>query len=327
MADVVVASGALLEEILDETFPVWGEGLSRDAYGSYNRAQAATSWGAAHLQRVALVEDGRLLATAKRYRLDAVIDQQPVRALGLGAVFTPASRRGRGHAAALLRHLLDAAADEDFAVALLFSEIAPRYYERLGFRRLPINQVTVAVRPLARGGTPAIPMRSGDFGDVASIVEMNRMQTGGCRFALSRDGNYVRHAIARKRLLAACGTPGDRKVEFFVVEEGGRAAAYVVLLEVGPHAMITECGDRDPTGARVGAIIQALAARDPVADDPSRQRRLRAWLPAGFLPPQFEITAHELPAVTMMMRPLGRGVWPSPPLAAADIGWWHADAF
>ena len=107
-----------------------------------------------------------------------------------------------------------------------------------------------------------------------------------------------------------------------MVEEGGRAAAYVVLLEVGEFVMVTECGDRDPSGARVGAMLQAVAAREP-----SRAVRLRAWLPPGFLPPQLEITAHEILPVTMMMRPLGRGVWPSPPLAANDIAWWHADAF
>jgi hypothetical protein len=327
MAEVVVASGALLEEILDETYPVWGEGLSREAYGKYNRSQLATSWGAEHLQRMALVEGGRLLATAKRYRLDAIIDGQPTKVIGLGAVFTPGPQRGRSRAAGLLRQLLASAADDGFATALLFSEIGPRYYERLGFRRLPIDQVTVAVRPLARGGTPAIPMRSGEFGDVPAIVEMNRAQSGRFRFALSREADYVRHAITRKRLLVACGTPGLRKVEFFVVEEGGRAAAYLVLLEVGQQSMITECGDRDPTGARVGAMLQAISARDPRGAEPGRRRHLRAWLPHGFLPPQLEVTAREVPAVTMMMRPLGRGVWPSPPLAASDIAWWHADAF
>jgi len=269
--DVVGASGALLEEILDETFPVWGEGLQREAYGRYNRAQLATSWGAGHLERVALVDDGRLLATAKRYELDAIIDCRPVKMLGLGAVFTPEARRGRGHAAELLRRMLAAAADAGFGGGLLFSEIEPRYYERLGFRRLPLNQVALSIRQHPRGGTPAIPMRSGDFGDLASIVEMNRAQHDRFRFTLSRSAEYVRHAIVRKRLLAACGSPGHRKVEFLVVEEGGRAAAYVVLLEVGEHGMITECGDRDPSGARVGAMLQAVAARDP-----GRVIRLRA---------------------------------------------------
>jgi predicted N-acetyltransferase YhbS len=322
MPELVAATGSLLEEILDETFPVWGEGLAREAYGKYNRAQFATPWGAANLRRVAIVEGGAWLATAKRYRLDALLDRRPVKVLGIGAVFTPESRRGRGHAADLLRRMLESAADEGCGLALLFSEIDPRYYERLGFRSLPINQLALSVRPLARGGTPAIAMRSGDFGDLASIVEMNRSQAEGFRFSLARHPDYVRHAIARKRLLAACGTPGRRKVEFFVVEEGGRAAAYVVLLEVGEYIMVTECGDRDPSGARVGAILQTVVAREP-----SREIRLRAWLPPGFLPPQFDVTAREIPPVTMMVRPIGRDVWPSPPLAANDIAWWHGDAF
>jgi hypothetical protein len=320
--EVGSATGALLEEILDETFPVWGEGLEREAYGKYNRAQLATPWGAAHLERVALVDGDRLLATAKRYHLEALVDGQPVKMLGLGAVFTPAAQRGHGHAADLLRRMMASASDDGFGAALLFSEIDLRYYEHLGFRRLPISQVALSVRPLSKGGTPFIPMRSGDFGDIASIVEMNRAQAGPFRFSLSRQADYVRHAIVRKRLLAACGTPGHRTVEFFVVEEGGRAAAYVVLLEVGEFVMVTECGDRDPSGARVGAMLQAVVTRDP-----GRPIRLRAWLPPRFLPPQLDITAHELPLVTMMMRPLGRAVWPDPPLSANDIAWWHADAF
>jgi GNAT superfamily N-acetyltransferase len=320
--EVVAAAGDLLDRILDDTHTLWGEGLDRKAYAAYNRAQLGTPWGATHLARVALVDDGQLLASAKRYDLLTGLDGQPVRTLGLGAVFTPAPLRGRGHASELLRRMLDSAAEEGFGLAVLFSEIDPRYYEHLGFRRLPINQVSLSVRPGRRAGPPAIPMRSGDFGDLRSIVEMNATQCGDYRLGLRRDADYVRHAITKKRLLAACGQPGHRHVEFFVVEEGGRAAAYVVLLEVGEFVMITECGDRDPSGARVGAVLQSIVARDR-----SRSIRLRAWLPPGFLPPQLEITAHEVPAVTMMMRPLGRQVWPTPTLAASEIAWWHADAF
>ena len=76
--EVVPATGDLLERILDDTFPVWGEGLDRAAYGRYNRAQLATAWGASHLRRVALVENGRLLATAKRYHLTGRLEGEPV---------------------------------------------------------------------------------------------------------------------------------------------------------------------------------------------------------------------------------------------------------
>jgi GNAT superfamily N-acetyltransferase len=321
-AEIVAATGGLLEEILGESFPIWGEGLSREGYARYNRAQLSTPWGVANLERVALVDRGHLLATAKRYRLEALAEHRPVPLLGLGAVFTPEARRGHGYAGELLRRTMDAAAGEGFGLALLFSEIDPRYYERLGFRRFPITQVALSIAPLRRGGTPAIAMRSGDSGDMPAIVEMNRELASRFRFALSRDPLYVRHAIARKRLLAACGSPDRRMVEFFVVEEGGRAAAYLVLLEVGEYTMITECGDRDPSGARVGAMLQAVVARDP-----ERVVKWRAWLPPGFLPPQLQITARELPPVTMMMRPLGSGVWPSSPLEPDEVAWWHADAF
>jgi predicted N-acetyltransferase YhbS len=320
--EVVPATGELLERILDETFPVWGEGLDRAGYGRYNRAQLGTPWGSRHLRRVALVDDGRLLATAKRYDLTGRIDGQPVKMLGLGAVFTPESERGHGHAATLLRRLLDDAAAKGFGLALLFSEIDPHYYERLGFRRLPINQVSLSVRPGKRKGTPMIPLRSGDAGDLRALAEMNETQEVGYRFALTRDAEHIGHAIAKKRMLAACGRPGHRSVEFLVVEEGGRAAAYAVLFEVGEFVMVSECGDRDPAGGRVGALLQAVIVRDP-----SRQLRLRAWWPTNFRPPQIDVTAHEVAPVTMMMRPLGPHVWPDPPLDVPDIRWWHADAF
>jgi GNAT superfamily N-acetyltransferase len=320
--DLVPAAGALLEQILDETHPRWGEGLSRAAYGRYNAAQLHTPWGAAHLRRTALVEGDTLLATAKQYALRARLDGEPIALLGIGAVFTPVACRGHGYAGELLRRMLATAADEGYGCALLFSEISPRYYERLGFLPLPVNQIVLDLQRFRQPGVPPIAMRSGDFGDLPAIVGMNAAQSDRYRFALVRDAEYVRHAITKKRLLAACGPPGHRKVEFFVVEEGGRAAAYAVLLEVGAHWMVTECGDRDPSGARVGAVLQALLAQAA-----PEVVHLRAWLPPGFLPPQAAVLAREIPAVTMMIRPLGRRVRSDPPLGPNDVAWWHADAF
>ena len=115
---LVTAEGGVLTEILDGTYPIWGEGLSRDAYEKWNRAQMATLWGRANLRRVALVDGGRVLASAKRYDLEALAGGRRIRVLGIGAVFTrseparPGARRGpdrrddrrrRAHAAASSR--------------------------------------------------------------------------------------------------------------------------------------------------------------------------------------------------------------------------------
>lgn len=315
------ASPDQLTEILDATYPLWGEGLDRAGYGKYNEAQRRTAWGARHLERLVLTDGRRWLSTAKRYDLRARLDGAEVRMLGIGAVFTPRGLRGKGHAGELIRRMLDQAAGEGFELALLFSEISPRYYEELGFASVPLTQVTLDVE--RRPGPPGIPIRSGEARDLPAVAEMNRAQTNAFRFAMSRDPEYIAYAIAKKRLLAASGPPHRRNVEFFVVEEGGRAAAYVILFEVGEYWMVTECGDRDPSGARVGAMLQALLA------DSGRRRpvMIRAWLPATFLPPQVRVDAREIPPLTMMVRRLRGDGALRPPVLADEVAWWHADAF
>jgi len=104
--NVVPAQGVLLDQILDHTFEVWHEGLSRAAYARWNAAQLKTPWGREHLHRWALVDDsGRLLATAKRYRYDARLDGRDGWMAGIGAVFTPPEQRGRGYASELIERL------------------------------------------------------------------------------------------------------------------------------------------------------------------------------------------------------------------------------
>lgn len=320
MSFLAPASPAQLGEILDQTHSLWGEGLDRAAYERYNEAQLLTEWGEQHLHRLVLDDGRRWLSTAKRYDLRARLDGREVPLLGIGAVFTPRPLRRRGHAFELIQRMLDQAEGEGFELALLFSEIGPRYYQRLGFVSVPLMQVTLTVNRMP--APPGIGIRPGEERDLEAVCEMNALQAEGFRFSMARRPPYAAYALAKKRLLAACGSKGHRNVEFLVVEEEGRAAAYLVLLEVGDHWMITECGDRDPAGAGVGAILQSL-----LRDRERRPVRIRAWLPPGFLPPQVTVAARETPALTMMLRPIGRATRLEPPLHEGDLAYWHADAF
>lgn len=318
---LVPATGAILEEILDQTHPVWGEGLDRASYARYNAAQLRTPWGSRHLRRVALVDaSGRFVSTAKRYDLRVRAGDGEVPAIGIGALFTRPDARRRGAAAGLLRALMEQAEAEGARVALLFSEIGTRYYERFGFRTVPVTQTVLELKAGPTVAPPAIPLRSGEAADLPAIAEMNALQASGFPFTLARSPDYIAFAVAKKRLLAASGAPGRRQVGFFVVEEGGRAAAYAVVLAVGDYWMITECGDRDPTGARVGALFEAMLARRD-----EQPRRLLAWLPPGFLPPQLNVLWRERPAVAMMAAPLGGFALDVP--HGDHVAWWHADAF
>lgn len=60
-------------------------------------------------------------------------------AAGIGSIATPTTLRGRGYAAELVRSVVALLAKERAEQIYLFSDIAPEYYEKLGFKKLPAN--------------------------------------------------------------------------------------------------------------------------------------------------------------------------------------------
>jgi len=321
--DLVPAEGPILEPILSATFDIWNEGLARTAYARYYTGQLATPWGRAHLRRWALVDDASVLASLKAYALDAVLDGRAIRVLGLGAVFTQPAHRGRGHARELLERILAQATADGFDLALLFSEIGGDYYARLGFAALPTVDLTLRVREDARRGAPATLVRVGDDRDLADVAAMDAVRAEPFRFRLRRSRDLVQYALAKKRLLAGLSAPGKRGVQFFVAEEGGGAVAYVVLSTRDAMWIVEQAGDRDPAGARLGAILQALIARDPA----ERRPTIVAWLPDGFCPPQVDIVDEQPTRDVMMIKPLTPNGTPASPLGRGDVLYWRADLF
>jgi hypothetical protein len=171
----------------------------------------------------------------------------------------------------------------------------------------------------SRRGAPMTLIRGGEERDLGAVVAMGQIRAGAFRFHLDRDVEFVQYAITRRRLLAGLGRQA-RQLHFFIAEEGITAAAYVVVSVVGSTWSIEECGDRDPSGARVGAILQALIAREPVERRPS----IRAWLPPGFLSPQVTIVSAKPSTEVMMVRSIGSTVV-RPPLSGDDVLYWRSD--
>ena len=321
MPHLVVADGVLLEQILDLTFHIWSEGLSRNAYGRWNTAQTKTPWGRDHLHRFALLDDdGAILATAKRYRHDIRLDGHDGWMAGFGAVFTPPGVRGRGAATRLLEILAERAREEGALLASLFSEIGTPFYERLGFRSVPVDEVTVTIDRKG-GGTPAMLVRAGEERDLAAVAALDATRSSGVRFALRRGPSLIAYALSKKRLLAGLGPPGLRQVEFFVAEEGSSAVAYVILSVNANGWTLEEAGDRDPAGARLGAMLQVLVAREPSHRPPL----IRAWWPRAMpVPPQLQLTDRGEARDIFMVRPLADV---SMPVTADDVFYWRSDYF
>jgi GNAT superfamily N-acetyltransferase len=371
MADLVRADGQFLEQILDATYDIWNGGLGRNQYRRFWDAQTRTPWGATQLTWWALVDRGEVLASAKEYVLQGVLDGRPVRVAGIGAVFTQPGHRGHGYAHALVEQLIARAARAGADLALLFSEIGAEFYARLGFTAIPTCDLDITVAQSERHGAPATMVRVGDDRDLDAIVTMNGLRAAPFRFHLERDRGLVTYAMTKKRLFAGLSPAGAREMQFFVAEEGTVGVAYVVLsvaagvgpgsdpgptltaavpavaavgpistaagaAGVGPRSdpgptptageyvwTIEECGDRDPTGARVGAILQVLLARDPAAPRPT----IRGWLPPGFVPPQITLAATQPSAEVMMVRPLTPAADAARTLGADGVLYWRADLF
>jgi len=321
---LVRAEGAVLQQILDRTHPIWADGLSPHAYGRFNDAQMRTPWGKDRLKRYALVDDGgKVLTSAKRYDLTVRLDGREIEAVGLGAVFTPEEERGNGYAPIIIERLIDAARQDGAELAMLFSEIGTSYYRRLGFITVPQRELTLSVAEKRGAGAPMVLMRTGEERDIPAVAALASQMTAAYRFAAVPSEAFVRYSLSKKRLLAGFSRPGTLTVDFFIVEEGAGAVAFAILTAAGEDDVVLEmCGDRDPQGARVGAMLQVLRARTPAEPAPI----IRGFLPPGWLPPQVTVERALTSASAMMVKPLRDGILQRP-LAQADVLYWHGDLF
>ena len=321
MAIVIPAEGAILQRVLDAAHSIPSDGLSPHAFAQFDAAQMKTAWGRRHQRRFVLIEGEDVLASAVQYDLAGVLDQQPVRACGIGEIIPEAALQIGQPAGELVDRLLEQAARDGAAMGLLFSNRrdGPTV---AGCDLVPMTDVDIGVAEPSRRGAPMTLIRGGEERDLAAIVAMGRIRANPFRFHLDRDVDFVQYVITRKRLLAGLGTAGARQLHFFIAEEGITAAAYVVVSIVGDMWTLEECGDRDPSGARVGAILQALIAREPV----ERRPTIRAWLPRGFVPPQVTIVSAKPSEPVMMVRAIESTVL-EPRLSAGDVLYWLSDMF
>ena len=318
---LIPAEGDVLAQILDESHEIWSDGLTRPAYGRYNQAQTRTRWGSPHLRRFALVDGaGRLLSSAKRYDFRATLDGREIGVVGIGAVFTPAGARRQGHARSVVQAIVADAANDGAQLALLFSEIDPSYYAAVGFSAIPRHELTV--RTKAFRGSPMILARAGEDRDIGAVTALANAMRTGHRFSFVQTEPFVRHALSKKRLLAGFLQPGILSVDFYIVEEGAGAVAFAILTATADDVVLEMCGDRDPAGARVGALLQVLRARTPSESASD----ISCFLPPGWLPPQLELVSTSLVREVMMVRPLKPDVLRSP-LTEQDVLYWHGDLF
>ena len=323
MAKVVPAGGAILQRIVAARPLAACGGLSREAFVKYDKAQAKTVWALGHQHRFALMQGDQMLASAERYDLTGRLDRQPVTIRAFAVVLDiGVNDDGRSFGDALVERLVEDATRDGADLALLFRTANPSAPLPDGFEVVPTTDVELTVTESSRHGAPMTLVRGGEDRDLGAIAAMGQARADPFRFHIDRNVDLIKHAITRKRLLAGLGPAGVRQLEFVIAEEGITAAAYIVISVVDGTWTIEECGDRDPTGARVGALLQALIAREPVESRPT----IRGWLPPGFLPPQVTIACSSAAPSLLVARALSSRVQRLD-LTASEVMYWRSDLF
>jgi hypothetical protein len=310
----------MLERVLDATYAASHQGLSRRAFTMFDAALEKTAWAPGHRRRYALLEGNDVLATAQRHELSGTLGGQPLRICGIGAVCSEPVHGDAHHARVLVERLVEDGRRDGADIAIVFASPEAKWTALDGFEVIPTHDVELKVAESSRYGAPMTLVRGGEDRDLAAIVAMGQARAVRYRFHLERDVDLVKYSITRKRLLAGLGTSGSRQLQFVIAEEGITAAAYAVISIVDGTWTIEECGDRDASGARVGAILQALIAREPV----ERRPVIRGWLPPGFVPPQVTIVSTQPSAEILLARPLTVKV-DRLALSDDDVLYWRSD--
>ena len=261
----IVAPDDYVRDVLPHSSALWAGARSIEGYAAEFLATANSGWGKRRFRTLGLRVGGELVASCKRYERTLRCGERSYKAAGIGAVFTPDALRGRGYATALLGAFLDAEREAGTALAYLFSDIHPAFYERLGFVALPSR--TIALRAAELSGERIEVAVLGDA-DATAVRRLFDALDARRPFAFARtplDWEWQRLRAASREHAAQLVRLGVRR---------GRAlAAYVVgrRIPAADAFMVDEFAfARDGDAPLIAPLLRAGAGD---------LRTVRGWLP------------------------------------------------
>jgi predicted N-acetyltransferase YhbS len=210
-----VASAAERTQAFRNVHDVWGGGLDPEEHlrrRSSNLKFDNATWYVGTL-------DGRVVTACGCFHVSVRIDGTVERACAVGSVHTLAECRGRGFAPRLLAFAESQERSLGKTFSLLYSDIPPAYYERLGYRLCPAAKGWInpaESHTLAAG--PCTLIRFDAASEVPALLDL--YDRGHVRYSLSiaRSADYWRYLVAQN--------PQD---EFYFGEIAGRRIGYARL--------------------------------------------------------------------------------------------------
>jgi predicted N-acetyltransferase YhbS len=165
----------------------------------------------------------RVVASLGCYPMQFSMRGDSAKGIAIGAVHTVSDCRGQGYAAKLLSWVEEYQAGLGAEISLLFSDIDPRYYARLGYTLCPSMEGWVDLHP-GRAMPPA-GLRLIRFSPEQDLLKLMKIYTDhqrGLPFFISRDEDYWSYLFRK-----------GAGHEFYWVASKDRPEGYVSLSTAG----------------------------------------------------------------------------------------------
>jgi GNAT superfamily N-acetyltransferase len=301
---VHIAPDEYARRVLPKTYGLWGAGRTYDRYVADFHTAVASYYARKHRHTIGIYDGHELVASCKRYTRELRWGTRTLRGVGIGAVFTDPSVRGRGFSTALLGAVLDEELAAGSDVAYLFSNIKPAFYERIGFSAVPSRAVTVRATSLDGSRSGAAPIEQRDW---AAVTRTFEALDGRRAWSLRRTPSVWNWIRAKWE---APGTAASGQPINLVVRERRGVRAYVFGRRVVPRDtfFVDEYGYAGDDAATLASAVIRAGAGD--------LRKVHGWLPP-------EPARDALPHGSV--RPRADALFMVAPLSPAAKSWWKVN--
>jgi predicted N-acetyltransferase YhbS len=298
-----IAPEDYVRTVLPDTFGLWGGKRTFERYAEDFRETARSTYAKRRDFTIGMYDDGELVASCKTYDRELRWNDASLRVVGIGAVFTPPTLRGRGYSTAMLGAFLDAEREAGRDLAFLFSDIHPEFYARLGFVALPSRLLTIRAASLGDERIVAAPLEARDWPGIRRCFEA---MDGARPWSLRR--TPLVWDFMRRRWSSP--VPEGTQAVQLVVRRGRSVIAYALGRRVPrhDHFALDDFGFDGAEGrVAIGPLLRSAAGD---------LRRVSGWLP----PP---IARGALPSGSTRARK--DAIFMIAPLSATARTWWAAN--
>ncbi len=254
--------------------------------------------------------NGEVVVSLGRYPMQFQVRGQVMPGCAIGSVYTVEAYRQRGLAAQLVSWVDARGTGEGLGISILYSDIDPGYYAKLGYRLCPSHEGWCNPHESRGSGRSSqSPLRLVAF-SAADALERSEMATlyeayhGAALFSIVRDEAYWQSIIAR--------FPDDRY--FWLQEPEGGRAGYARVQQQGATCRVTDFALANQSDELACEFYEAVnaAAREWGAE------KLGGWLAHEPVAAHYFSIAPRMKEITMAKPLAFAGEFDARIFAAAD---------